>query len=664
MMGSLSRVEWFWHRLCTVSVQELAVRARDQARRSLLGARQPTLVPPARMQGRGACWLPLMPMEENRLVLQRAREVLEGRWRDLTDQPLLLGFPPNWNRHPRTGVVFPLLRGRASVPREGAQEGDVRQLWLLNRHRELVVLAQAWYVSGEEIFLEGCASLLQTWFVQCPHPLGPNWVSSTELAARLLNWALAWQLLGGHRSPLFDGAAGALLRSDWLDQIWRHAEFIRAHRSRRSTATSHLVSELAGLFVAGVTWAGWRESRLWREQARAQLESELPRICTPDGVVLEQSVPLQQQLWDALVLAGLAARSCQRDFSPEFWQRLEAMLDYLAALMDAGGQVPQWGGGDNRPLLGLDLTSGVCPYHSRLATGALLFGRADLARKAGAVDRRSRWLLGDERCQGFDNLLLRAEQATRNTDFPAGGVYVLGACLDSSDEIRVVLDAGPLGGPGLASYAHADALAFTLSVGGRPFLVDPGVGSLHQAALRDGFRGTAMHNTLCVEGKDQAVVAGRFLWSRRYACRVLERRANLAQEQLIAEHDGYRHLPGHPLHRRSWSLNRQARLLTVRDQLMGSRGHEVKLHWHFSEHCTVTCTPEGLRVFNGPVVVDVLLPLDGEITILHGSETPLGGWVSPRSEEWVVSTTVCWKGRLEPEMALETVFRCPSGPSV
>ena len=30
-----------------------------------------------------------------------------------------------------------------------------------------------------------------------------------------------------------------------------------------------------------------------------------------------------------------------------------------------------------------------------------------------------------------------------------------------------------------------------------------------------------MHNTLCVDGKDQAAVAGRFLWSRRYTSRVL-----------------------------------------------------------------------------------------------------------------------------------------------
>ena len=41
--------------------------------------------------------------------------------------------------------------------------------------------------------------------------MGPNWSSSLEAGLRLINWSLAWQLLGGVDSALFAGEAGASL---------------------------------------------------------------------------------------------------------------------------------------------------------------------------------------------------------------------------------------------------------------------------------------------------------------------------------------------------------------------------------------------------------------------------------------------------------------------
>ena len=41
--------------------------------------------------------------------------------------------------------------------------------------------------------------------------MGANWASALEAGLRLINWSLAWQLLGGADSPLFAGRAGAAL---------------------------------------------------------------------------------------------------------------------------------------------------------------------------------------------------------------------------------------------------------------------------------------------------------------------------------------------------------------------------------------------------------------------------------------------------------------------
>ncbi|WP_079434972.1 alginate lyase family protein [Zoogloea sp. LCSB751] len=657
-MSKLARVGWYWNRLRSLSVAEIVNRAGTEATQAAGRGRASGPAPVARLDTPGASWLPVDEMRSNSWVLLRADEVLAGYWRVLARGRIELGFPPEWNRNPANGVLLPLTHGKIMSVRDTAEVGDIKYLWGPNRHLELVCLAQAWRGTGQRRYLDGIGVLLESWIDQCPPTLGPNWSSALEAGVRLVNWATVWQLIGGAASSLFESPVGQVLRSAWLESVWCHAEFIRSHRSRHSSVNSNLIGELAGLFVAGVTWPCWDQSSQWRRDARAGLEAEVLAQIGPDGVDREQATGGQQFVWDCLLFAGLAARTTGKPFSGAYWQRMEAMQEYLAAIMDAGGHVPMFGDTDDAQLSGLVLGAGGDIHQSQLATAALLFGNPGLARKAGIVDTRTRWLLGEARCREFDSLLLKSAPATGRTDFPDGGTYVLGANLDTADEFRVVADAGPLGRDGIAAHGHADALSFTLSVSGREFLIDPGTGTYHgPRKWRQAFRGTAMHNTMTILNQDQAVSGGKFIWSRKYTTRVLERDSNRVVESLIAEHDGYRRLAGRPVHRRSWRLERQSASLTVVDEVIASTPQSVSLNWHFSEECHVTCTPDGVLIANGPVRLRMTLPPDGEVSILRGSDEPMAGWVSRRYDNMVPSTTLVWRGHVRGGEVLETVLK-------
>ena len=69
---------------------------------------------------------------------------------------------------------------------------------------------------------------------------------------------------------------------------------------------------------------------------------------------------------------------------------------------------------------------------------------------------------------------------------------------------QLLIDAGPLGS-GSGGHGHADALSICLVRNGRNLLIDPGtfeyVGNTGERAR---LRGTGAHNTMQVDGRDQA----------------------------------------------------------------------------------------------------------------------------------------------------------------
>ncbi|MCA1971263.1 MAG: heparinase II/III family protein, partial [Caenispirillum sp.] len=515
-----------------------------------------------------------------------------------------------------------------------------KYLWEPNRHAELVTLAQAWQLSGERRFADGCRRLLESWFEQCPYPLGPNWTSSLEHGVRLANWAVAWCLLGEQNLE-------AGFRRRWLDAVYRHCHFIAGHFSRHSSANNHLLGELLGLFLGATVWPLWPESARWRAQAARQFEAEALKQTAEDGVNREQAVWYQHEVADMMLLAGLFGRANGIEFSAGYWRRLEKMLEFVAALMDAGGHVPMIGDADDARLVRFDPRPDADVFRSLLATGAVVFGRGDFKAKAGAFDDKSRWLLGDAAAAHF--AALPAEPGEPRREFPLGGYWILGRDFDTGREVRIVADAGPLGYLSLAAHGHADALAFTLSVAGREILVDPGTFAYHtQRRWRDHFKGTRAHNTVCVDGLDQSVSGGNFLWLRHARARcerfVLEDR----RETWTGSQDGYLRLPDPLLHRRTLDFDKTAGVLRVTDRLECAGRHRVEVLFHAAETCEVEHLGAEVRVRNGPAKVSLRNTAPGWAPqLVRGGEAPPLGWVSRRFDEKEAATVIVWAGGIE-----------------
>jgi hypothetical protein len=533
---------------------------------------------------------------------------------------------PDWHHDPKTGRRAPADTYAFDIPyRDEDAVGDIKQIWEPSRHQHLTVLAAAYALSDDDRYAHRVADHLKSWWAANPPLRGPHWISGIELGIRLLSWVWVRRLLDG-----WPGASG-LFEDDpeALRQIWCHQRWLAAFPSRGSSANNHVIAEAAGRLAAACAFPWFPESERWRVDALRLLDDQLRRNTFPSGLNRELASEYHGLVLE-LGLAGAAEAEAVGTAVPaSIWLVLQRMTDALAAVVDAEGRPPRQGDADDGHGLVLD-GDGTDRSGSLLATGDALFGRQDWwPTDIGGSDVRTPLLaalIGRRR-------IAAARPAQRPTHFADAGMTILRAG-EGENEIWCRCDGGPHGFLSIAAHAHADALAVEVRHGGVDVLADPGTYCYHgEPVWRSYFRSTAGHNTLELDGEDQSVSGGPFLWARHARSRVLVAHGRPGGvSRWIAEHNGYGR-PGRPVvHRRCLELDAAARELTIHDEVRSGTGHRWRLSFHLGPRVNVELNGRyaRLRWPRGAEQRTALLELPGELTWTahRGQLDPPLGWYS------------------------------------
>ncbi len=554
-----------------------------------------------------------------------ARELLDHRFSFFALERHPFGDVIRWNRDYKNGVDAPRGFGPLLDYRDSARYGDIKYLWEHNRHHHFVELSKAWYLTGEEPYAADVVAQVRSWLAECPYPQGVQWASSLESALRVINWTFALHfLLAGERIP---NSLTLEIRQSWLHSLHQHLWFINRNLSRYSSANNHLIGEAAGLFI-GALMVDVPESARWIRRAQAILEREALAQVWSDGVTKEQTTAYQTFVFDFLFIAASMGELNGRPFSPAYVQRLERMAEFVHALIDERGEVPSIGDDDEGYVVVLCHAPEYNKFRSLSDTAAVAFRRPELGSGLERVDEKTFWLTGHA------GLPARAEQVNGlRGDFPEGGYYILRGA-----EARVVADCGPLGFLSIAAHGHADALSILLDYKGVPFLVDPGTYVYHTDRVwRDYFRGTRAHNTVVVDGQDQSVIGGSFMWLRHARAALLER----SPDRVRGMHDGYTRLTDPVVHEREVRLDATARAIVVTDRLECRDAHTVDILWHLHPACRWTVDGGRIRVEHAGAAILIEPDASSGTVSVHSGETdPPLGWYSPGIDRKEPATAV------------------------
>jgi uncharacterized heparinase superfamily protein len=434
--------------------------------------------------------------------------------------------------------AFRFLNAAGQV-RNSASWNDPAQekLWLYNLHY------------FDDLNAEGAADraawhrgLVARWVAENPPAFGNGW-EPYPTSLRIVNW-VKWALAGNELEP------------DWVHSLAIQARWLRQHIEWHLLG-NHLFVNAKALVFSGLFFVG-DEADAWLAQGLKILGREVPEQVLPDGAHFELSpmyhAIILEDLLDLVNAAGVWPGRVPDAVVAQWREVAGRMLRWLAGMIHPDGEIAFFN----------DAALGIAPGFAVLSAYAGRLG----VEVAGLGAGKEQGGLGDiHRCAILGEI-------PPSPPFSKGGVGASCRHFADSGYVRLeqgnavaLLDVARIGPDYLPGHAHADTLSFELSLFGQRVVVNSGISQYGLGAERLRQRGTAAHSTVEVDGADSSEVWGGFRVARRARPFGLSIADDGSALMVSCAHDGYRRLPGKPVHRRRWRLDEHA--LQVTDSIEG-----------------------------------------------------------------------------------------------
>ena len=322
------------------------------------------------------------------------------------------------------------------------------------------------------------------------------------------------------------------------ESLYRQAAFL-SRNMETYVRGNHILENARALILAGAFFEGEGESAQWLKRGLRTFRRQTREQILEDGGHYERSPMYHALMLEAYVdvLNVLPAGHADREY---LLNTVRRMADFLVSVTHPDGRM------------------------------ALFNDSAhDVALPTAALSSYVNRLIGDA--------------PNAHGAFPKTGYF-----RHSNEDIFLLIDGGPIGPDDVPGHAHADIFSYELSIGARQFVVDTGVYEYEAGVMRDYVRGTRAHNTVTVDGINQADVWSSFRVGRRFSPSHVRFDEDLSGCRFEGRFSGYADLIGDRIdHERRIITRRSARDVTVEDRVTGTGTHVVESRIHFHPQVSV-----------------------------------------------------------------------------
>jgi hypothetical protein len=564
---------------------------------------------------------------------------------------LSCGFPPRWFENPVTQERVAPNRPWMQMRFASEDYGDLKFILEPSRFLFVYPLARAYAIGGDERYPEAFWSAVENWAEHSPPMSGPLWICGQESSLRILAWSFG--LYAFIHSSATTPKRVELLLSMIAAHAWRTVQTVGYAQSQRS---NHLFSEATGLWTAGTLFPELKDAKVWQVLGARLLQEAVLDQITSEGVHLQYSFNYQRMILHLLLWTIRLAEIDKIQLAAAIHTRANAALDFLAQFVDAeSGRVPNYGSNDGTNILPLSTTD-YSDYRPLLRLGEHILG-CSAAFGPGLWDESALWLSANsaKRTQS------EATQGERTITLSSSAGYHRVGGKNSWAMVRA------------GSYTRrpfqADQLHVDLWWHGLNLARDAGTYLYNgERPLDNGLAGTAVHNTVMVDGRDQMHRAGRFLWLdwAQASGRSFATTGAGAPDCFQGEQDGYRRLG--VIHRRMVRCVSEDAWVIV-DDLLGSGVHEARLHWLFPDLSLEIASQAPfsalLKVERGCIRWNIFSSSPGTAAIIRagerstddaiGNDEELLGWESPTYGELRAAVSIAYKVQAQLPLRMITV---------
>lgn len=530
----------------------------------------------------------------------------------------------DWHRDIFSDKAFPTIFSK-KINIRNDPDLSAKNVWEINRLQFLPQICVNYHQTGKTEYLDQFVRIMNSWITHNPYMKGVNWYSNLEVNIRLINWFLCWELLDASRLAEQNSSFGKFVKERWIPSIHQHCEYSFNNPSRFSSANNHLIAEYAGLFIASSKWK-FNDSAKWQIYAAKGLENEI-LLQHSNGINREEAAEYIQFITDFFLFSFMIGENSGNRFSANYKKTLREIFEYLLALVDIGGNIPNYGDGDDGKVVSLSSEKHFNNFLSLLTSASVLFKDQRYKLSKTSWDLKNQILFGDKGKEIFESLPESTEKR-KSVFYNVEGHHIFRDQKEGK-EIYMHFNTAPLGYLSLAAHGHADALSVTLSINGHSIFVDPGTYSYHVSKeWRDYFVSTLAHNTICIDKQNQAKHAGDTIWHDHYRCTLVSQHNGGFVESVKAEHNGYKKTK----HSREVMFNREDKSFTINDEILKSDNIEQDCILLFHLHPQIKVERLSKNYFSlihpDGIILSVYMEDFSFCSILNGLKNPVLGWYS------------------------------------
>jgi hypothetical protein len=494
--------------------------------------------------------------------------------------------------------------------------GEIKYVYELSRLYHIPILAAYAIAVSDGHLLRTIETQLHDWLEQNPFLGTTAWKSGNVVGIRAVNLVVYRLLL-------------SLQNKDYIELdrflsplIELHYKFLISHQSLYSSKGNHHIGELAGLIAISTVYKFKDSHKVLLQQLLTELESETLRLIHADGFNKEQATRYQASYINLIVTVFRFAKLVGFEPSLEVMERIERMYTILDTLRIAKGEFFHVGDDDNAELIYPYFDKEYNVYESMLNDATVLFGSPK--KVDYHFDLRNYILWGDDGVRKYKQALDENARKKLSKLYPDSGYFVV-----KDEHVTLLFDVGEIGIPPSMNHGHSDILNLLLYIDGIPILVDSGSYqyNTHYRKMRDYFHGVHSHNTISVDGLDQAKPSSGMFWLSNPQPTIIHYSEDADNPICEASHNGYQRKGLNVTHQRKIDYKKGDGLILIYDTLFLTERHEIAFYLHFHPMATVKHENSKL-IINENITIENPFFEYGEI--IKGNETIPLGWYSER----------------------------------